>query len=79
VDDVTISGAALLLFSGILTAVIGAMVSMFHLAWRERDRTDARVQAQFIRMQEQYDVRYREIIAILRELTVAVQALKERP
>lgn len=76
VDDVTISGAALLLFTGILTAVVGAMVSMFHLAWRERDRSDTRFQTQLERMEAQYDTRYREIITILRELTAAVQALK---
>ncbi len=85
VDDVTVSGAALLLFTGILSAVVGALVSMFHLAWKERDRSDERMRTYFTAREGQYEARYSELAVLLQriltemqEVTAAVHALHVR-
>jgi hypothetical protein len=54
--DLTVSSAALALFTTMMTAVIGALVGMFWLAWREKDKS-------YQELKLQYDARYADMKA----------------
>jgi hypothetical protein len=68
--DVVISSAALALFTTILTAVVGALVALFFMAWRERDRSAREIK-------EGYDQRYADMKAE-RDRLLLVQAQADR-
>lgn len=68
--DVLISGPALALFTTMMGAVIGALVGMFWLAWREKQRS-------YDDLKAQYDVRYADMKAE-RDRLLLVQAQSDR-
>lgn len=68
--DVLISGPALALFTTMLGAVVGALVALFWLLLREKDRSFAELKAQ-------YDARYGDVRAE-RDRLLTVQGQSDR-
>lgn len=69
-NDITISSAALALFTSMLGGVVAALICLFWLLLKEKDRAFAELKAQ-------YDARYGDIKAE-RDRLVTVQAQSDR-
>ena len=68
--EVVVSASALALFTTMMSAVVGALVGMFYLAWREKQRS-------YDELKAGYDARYADMKAE-RDRLLQVQAQTDR-
>lgn len=74
--DVLIPAETLALFSGMLSAVIAALIALFWLGWRERDARIADLKAINQQLIERQAARFQEILTQLAAVQAEVKRLR---